>query len=534
MACSAVTLMYAARSTTFAYDDWNFVLQRQGWGLRTLLTPHNEHLSLVPLLVYKLTFETLGLHHYGSLRAVLVALDLLNGLLLFAYARPRIGAWPAMAITAPLMVMGPAYWDLIWAFQIGFLSALAAGLGALLAMDRRSRRGDVVASALLCVSLASSGIGLPIVAGAAVEVLLRPDRRRRAWVVGIPIVLYALWYVGYGRDTAKLSNVPAIPAWIIDAAGPAAGAITGVGSDYGILLAAALAAFAVHALLRPGPLDPRLTGLLVMPLVLWATTALARADTDVSPGETRYLYPGGLLVVLLAVELARGRFVRGRACALLVVAIGAGALANLHTFSGPAASVRSLSTSTKGVLSAIEVAGSSANPDLAPASGQPQITVGPYLAAVRHYGSSPAYSPAQIAQAPRDVRAIADAVLLQLRGAVLTPVGATLPQTAHSAPTASVTAGVLSQARGCLRFTPQQPDAQVVARVPTSGLLIRASRQTGIEVRFRRFADTLGRPLQIGVQPGAADTVRLPVDRSPRPWRIGLRGSAPFTVCSLR
>lgn len=535
MAGTAVALLHAARGTTFAYDDWNLVLDRRAWSAHALLAPHNEHLSLVPVLVYKLTFETLGLDHYGFLRAILVALDLLCGLLLFLYARPRIGSWPAVAVTAPLMLMGAAYWDLIWAFQIGYLCSLAAGLGALLALDRADRRGDVAAGLLLGVALASSGMGLPIVAGAVVDVLLRPNWRRRVWVVAAPIAVYAIWYVGYGRGAAKLENVPAVPDWILQAAGPAAGAISGAGSDYGTLLAVGLTVFVVRAVLRPGRLDPRIAALVVIPLALWTSTALARANTGVSPGEARYLYPGGLFVGLLAVELARGRYVRGRAAVLLVGALAAGAVANAHAFRGVAASVRSLSVGDKAALSALELVGNRVDPALQPLAGQPQVTAGRYLDAIRHYGSSPAYAPGALERAPAKTRAIADSVLVRQRAVTATPVPATsAPPTATTPPSASATAAAIERRPGCVRFTPTAAVGQAAVTVPPAGLLIRATPQTGLDVRFRRFADRFGSPLAQGVAAGNAATVKAVPDRSQRPWQVGLRGTAPFTVCSLR
>jgi len=42
---------------TFFYDEWAFVLKRRGHSLDTFLAPHNEHLSLIPIAVYKAMLE---------------------------------------------------------------------------------------------------------------------------------------------------------------------------------------------------------------------------------------------------------------------------------------------------------------------------------------------------------------------------------------------------------------------------------------------------------------------------------------------
>ena len=85
-----------------------------------------------------------------------------------------------------MLFLGTAWPDVLWPFQIGFLSSLAAGIGALLALDREDRRGDVIAAVLLGVALASSSLGLPLLAALALEVLGRPDRRSRWWIVALP------------------------------------------------------------------------------------------------------------------------------------------------------------------------------------------------------------------------------------------------------------------------------------------------------------------------------------------------------------
>ena len=108
--------------------------------------------------------------------------------------------WLALAGTLPILVLGPAWDDLLWPFQLGFFASMSAGLGALLAFERRDRRGDLVACALLVVAISFSSLGLPFIAGAAVLVGWDRNRLRRAWIVAVPAALYALWWLGWGRE----------------------------------------------------------------------------------------------------------------------------------------------------------------------------------------------------------------------------------------------------------------------------------------------------------------------------------------------
>src|SRR5439155_13023036 len=64
LVAGAVVLLHQIRGTTFWFDEWVWVAERHGSGLHSLLEPHNEHFSLVPVAIYKLLFATAGLDHY--------------------------------------------------------------------------------------------------------------------------------------------------------------------------------------------------------------------------------------------------------------------------------------------------------------------------------------------------------------------------------------------------------------------------------------------------------------------------------------
>jgi len=266
--------LYAARRTGFYFDEWDFVQDRRAWDAATLLEPHNEHLSLLPVLVYKLAFATVGLESHVPYQLAATGLHLGIVVLVFAYARRRVGEALAVAAAVAVLFVGEGSLDVLWSFQIGFLASLAAGLGALLCLDRADRRGDVAASILLTAALCSSSLGLPLLVAAFVEVLGRPDRRARRRVLAAPVVLYAAWYVGYGVGSgANADNVFAAPGYVADAAAAAAGALFGLGADWGRpLLLGGLVAQAQrerHAAKVPW----RLAALVALPLAFWGLTA---------------------------------------------------------------------------------------------------------------------------------------------------------------------------------------------------------------------------------------------------------------------
>ena len=509
MGITAAVLMHAGRGTIFNFDDWIFVMTREGWRPGDLLLPHNEHLSLVPVLIYKVLFETVGLDNYWVFRLVLTVMTLGCGGLLFMYARPRIGPWLAVAVTAPVMLMGPGYWDLLWPFQIGYLGSLLAGLGGLLAIDRGTRRGEILACFLLATALGSSSVGIPIVAAAAIEVLLRDDRRQRWFVFGIPVLLYGAWYLKYGKTHTQWSAVRNVPSWILDGSPHAAGAAVGFPPDWGRLLAAALAVAVIAELGRAAvAINPRLVALVAMPILFWAAAAVSRSGTPVTPYESRYLFPLGLFCVLIAVELAMRWPAPTRMAFILAAILAAGALNNSNALRDGGSSLRSLSDTLRIGLTAMEIAGPQVGPEAEPDPGQ-YIPASLYFQSTRHYGSTPAWTIPQMLRKGIAVRNSVDAAEARLLALQAAP------------PPAG------TKATACHRV----PESEKDTGGPVgAGVLIRAGTAP-VEIRLIRFGSSLAKDAQTTVGPGKSGLLKVPRDNAPQPWRFATRSSADFEVC---
>jgi hypothetical protein len=177
LACAGAFLLHETRGTTLWFDEWSWAFERRGDGLASLLEPHNEHLSLVPVAIYKVLFATAGLENHLPYRALVIAGHLACTALLFAYVRQRAGNLLGLLAAALLLFLGPGWHNILWPFQVGWLLSLAAGIGSLLLLDRRDRVGRVAACGLLGLSLISSGIGLVVAAGALVELLWSRERK---------------------------------------------------------------------------------------------------------------------------------------------------------------------------------------------------------------------------------------------------------------------------------------------------------------------------------------------------------------------
>ena len=193
MAGSAILILSQTSGFTFIADEWDLVLLRPGWSPDTLLDPFHEHIIIAPALIFKVLQAMFGIGSPRPMQIASTATFVATGLLLFVWLRLRVGDWGALIGAAIVLFLGAAFEDLLWAFQIGYFGSLACGIGALIALDREDRKGDIAAAILLVASISFSSLGIPFALGAVTEWLMNPRERGRRWFVpAAPIVFYAL------------------------------------------------------------------------------------------------------------------------------------------------------------------------------------------------------------------------------------------------------------------------------------------------------------------------------------------------------
>jgi hypothetical protein len=537
VAVAFVLLYRKGLGTTFYYDEWNFVMNRRGWDADTFLRPHNEHLSLLPVLVFKLLFATVGLDSYGVYRALLLLVHLICVVLVYVLARDRVEAPLALALAAVVLFLGAAWNDLLVPFQISFLLSVAAGLGTLIALDRRDLAGTVTVAVLLAVALASSSVGIPFAAAAAVHILLRSDRLRRLWAVALPSLLYLAWLAAYGDPTATAGdrslpqlaadNLPAAPGYVATAAAGAIGAVIGLGEDWGRPLALAVViVLAVHIVRADAP-SLRLFALLGAAAAYWGLAAVFRAHVN-PPTDSRYLYLGAILILLLVLEVVPPVAVGPRLLVIVAVLVGASVLANFGSLRSGSQYLQEWSRYVRAELGVLELAGPGTRSDFAPDPVRaPDITAGRYFAAVREYGS-PASSVSELARAGEGERQSADSVLLQALGTSVRPDG---DPGAKAPSVEAADKGRTTMQGGCVRFAPSGPGATLDVSVPAPGLFIEHSGAAPVELRLRAFAT--GFPAQpFASLPAAKHSLRLPAREGVR-WHVRLTTAQPVLACSL-
>jgi hypothetical protein len=529
---AAVLIYRKGLGTTFYYDEWNFVMNRREWDVDTFLRPHNEHFSLVPVLIFKLLFATVGLDSYGVYRLLLIGAHLIVVALLFVLARRRLGSWLALAAAALVLFLGAAWNDLLVPFQLSFVISVAAGLGALLALERKDARGDGLACVLVALGLASSSVGIPFAVAILVETGVR--RYRGLWIALVPLVLYGVWSLKYGDPTATAGgrtleelirlNAPAVPGYAATAAAGAVGAVIGIGVDWGRPLALIGVALLAYRVVR-GPVTPRLLGLVAAGATFWGLTGLFRAQLN-APLDSRYLYMGAVLVLLIASELVRPVAATPRLGAVLAVLVAAAALANFGALRGGSAYLQEWSRYLQVELAALELAGPLTDSSFAPDPVRaPDITAGKYFDAVEQYGS-PAASPDEIRTRAEPERAAADNVLVAALRPTLGPRG---KRGAGPRPAVEEASGSVAKSGSCVVLRKTVPGSLDV-RIPPEGITVGGS--TAVEVRLRSYADAYPAGGVGTVPAGATWALRIPV-RGGITWHARLSGGGPLRACGL-
>jgi hypothetical protein len=545
MVASLLDLLYVTRGQTFyGTDQFRFAFYRQGWSADALLTPYNGHLMAIPTAVFHILFEIGRLDDYHPYRYGAMPLTLITAGLLFTYARKRVGDWPAVAFAALILFFGTAWSALLVPIGIlSFVVPVAAGVAALLALDRGDFKGDAMACALLILGLLSHSVAMLFVGVAAIELVLDPAHRRRLWVVGVPAALYATWYAVYSAGAERQGSAiehsqhhGAAAGYVYNGIAMTFGKLAGpseIAREQGLSIAAQRAIGAAVAVCIVGALiavwskgstkkRPRLWALIAALLAFWIVAAVARGNGSVAD-DSRYLYPSAVLLILIVLEALRGTRLNWVALAIIAGAACLSIVPNLIALDHYGSNARETSSVVGARLAALELeepwVKSHAEWNFRPSPQLP--TAGEYfLLGTRIYSSSPAPNPSEIPSLDPQQRAAADRVLEDLLGSRLA--------LKHASRRDRQGEGTASE--GCLVLRSGSPKPGVEFMASSGDVLFKATGHRPVEVRLRRFGDPSS-ALHLGSVPaGSARELRLPPDRLVDPWRLQLVGG-PMVAC---
>ena len=534
MAAAAGVLLWAGRGFVFYNDElgW-FASAPPDYDPGALVRPHVSHLMVVGRAIYTTSLHLFGPSHV-PLRVVGVVGVLVCAGLFFVLARRRIGA-VALLPTIVLLFLGSSWNTLVSPIGIPFLSAIAFGLAALVSLERNDRGGDIGACVLATLAVASHSFALPFLVGVAASVLLREDRVRRAWVFGIPLGLYVLWwvFVALPSETRKsivdASNVIELPLFAFRSLGVLVASLSGLNLDVGsspqpgfnrppteewaLVPVLALTGVVLFVLLlrRSGRPSRTLWVFLAMLLAFWLSVGLT-AGPGRGPTTDRYIFPGSVILLLVAVEAARGvRFSRG-VLVLLAALTGLSVVVNLTHIRDARAFLTAYSVNARATLAMVELGASNIRPGFRPGREAPRaspvhigLTAKGYLRGVSTWGS-PAATLGEVRRMPPVVRDRADVVLARGLGLGLSSATSDLP-------------------RGPCRT------AATSTELPKGGALVENVGSLPAEVSVGRFGPS--HKAAVGVIGGSATPVlSIPPDPAPEPWRLSV-SSGPLRICKL-
>jgi hypothetical protein len=541
MCVSAAWLMLAGDGLTFVNDDLFYYAQylvhgtgdiQTSRGLEYFLAPSNGHLQVLGKLIYRAIFEVFGAD-YAVFRAFDIAGVMVCVGLFFELVRRRVGPLVALVPCISLLFLGYAWESFLWAFDLHTIYALAFGLGAVLALQRGNRRGDILACILLVLSIAMIELGLAFAVGIAVSIMLRPNRWRRLWIFLVPIALYAAWWLWaqhFDQPSIELANVKLIPITVANALAAIAGSVTGLNpTGAGVFQpttgitgwGSALAALAVVAFVwrvSRGGVPRTLWVFLAVAVSYWILIALGGRAAD----SSRYIFVGTLLVFVVAADALAGARLPATA---VFVALGVVAfaippnIAKLYDGRGPQLND---ATTSRVEYAMLDLVRGPIPPEYAPGKDErvtdlgggvfTPMPAGDYLEAAESFGHL-GMPLDELRRQSLERREIADASLIGALGLKL-----------RAAPPPADPASCPSSLDG-------RPGKGVFFDSPPGGALLGSRSGRPVHVSLGRFSQG-GPGVKLGtLPPHTWATLALPRDSAPDRWWVVVDG--PVHVCPL-
>jgi hypothetical protein len=543
MLASGGLILHAAHGQSFAVDEifyYGRVAQKQGalvhyapFSPEYLFAPFNGHLPFGGRLVYEAVFATVGAKYTALVLINIASLWACAGLA-FELIRRRVGTIAALAPCIVLLFLGFAREQLLWPLDFNTAASLAAGLGAVLALERDDRRGEILACLLLTLSVAMIELGLSFAVGVAAWLLLRHrgDALRRSWIVLVPIALYAIWWLWarkFDQSETAAGNIELIPETLFNGAAAVMGSLTGTNPVLPgtyvtevTWFGKALAVIGTVALLIRvwiGGLPRTIWVWLIVLGSYWALLAAA----DRPPQAGRYILVGAVLVVLIAADCFRRQLSNGVSVALLALALLA-LPANVQQLTEGRANdtLHHDPPVSRTEFAMLELARAHVAPEYF-VTGDPRVAevdgglfIGipaeAYLDAAAHNGSF-AYTLEEVRESDEELRLIADASLVGALGIELKP------------------APPPGRGSGCESIAIPVGEQSASFATTAGRTLLRPAGGGQTALWLARFADS---PRSVGVDylPAGWSELAIPADEAADPWLVTVDG--PVTACTPR
>jgi len=322
-----IVALRAGGDMTILGDEWHYAYWMSTDGaFEQGFNPEKGRYAIpVPFALYQGLFELFGADSFVPFRVAMIFFLGLVTALAYELMRRRIGYLLALPPAALIALFGSAGEVVVNSFRMPGMIALAAALGAILLVEeRRSPARDVAAGVLLILAVASHPLGLAFVAAVAIlraRSFFRGENRLASLaMVGVPAVLFLAVLRPYSENNESLaSNLIEVPEFVLSG-------LRGLFNALGGLFAEGLVPF--EAIEGPRSVLGLIAAVIVLGLVagaawrrrwdsafllalLAAALIILAAPVFVPPGGRpanlgRYIFPAGVCMLLVLVELARG------------------------------------------------------------------------------------------------------------------------------------------------------------------------------------------------------------------------------------
>lgn len=541
-----VALLYLNSYKNFYYDEWDFIsAYRPGQTDTSILFPHGEHWSTIPILIWKGLFVLFGIRTHLPYQAIVVVAHVITTLLLFQYVRRRAGDLPAFGAALIFLFLGTGANNIVQAFQGNQTLSMAFGLAALLAIDSAwlptsMWRFAAIAGFLLC-SLMSSGLGLGFVVAIGVQLIFDSRDRHLLFSLAPPVAIYVGWFLVFGKAGSACSGCPSAlddlralgPSYLLQVADFVRLGITasiiglaGLTIDVAPLVVPALVAafaglLAWHYYVQ-GRIQSWEIGLLAGLVAQFTLIGLARVHFGVrGAADPRYVYTGAVYLLPLVANA-----LKHLSWHLVMRPVWIGLLAlivvnNMALLAEQSLAWYGLMQTENAELRVVEILRGA--PDMA--LNQPlDATVMPQLTAARYYSAIDELGSPVPSSVPYSLQALPPSAVDQQIVALF---GTALKVAPDSQPAVSGPCFALDSTEGATIYA-QVPDGQSV--------VIRSGTQGSASLSLGVFGAPRSDPLlEVPLPAGVPIRVQLPDTRAEVTWRLRIATSPVDTldICGL-
>jgi hypothetical protein len=498
-------------------------------------------------------FATFGTSSHVPYQAVSVVFHLIVAATFFQLVRTRVQLVVAVALTVLVVLFGVCWDTLMGGYELPNLTGMAGGLGMLLALQRRTRGGDVAACLLLAASLASFSVGIAFGLGALISIWLGGRSQwRRVWVVLVPGVLYVAWFIWarkFGQAEVTAESVSAIFSGGADQMAAISAAITGLfrvpGSiglpvvleirpDWGYPLALIFVGLiALHVRRAPRSIY---FWTVIATLVIYLALVAAGLSPARTPDSGRYVYLGGILALLLVAELAREIRWSTAIGVVAFLVFGLSLMANVADFRAGGQLFRAEGETNRATLAALELS----RPHIdrfrvvedektVHSHADMLFPAWAYYEAAEEFGS-PAYSLVELEATGEQAREAADEQLV--RDYEIAAVPTANPKLDHHGVAPKLLAAAGGKAKpvqSCLALVPNRGrSGSFQVELPPGGFGYRTAAGAQVELKVARFGELLVTALPATTGPAE---VSIPTDASDAPWRAEIDTAAKTLIC---